>query len=289
MKTSTVWFLIFPALAILVSVALFPLARTFYLAFTNSTLGNLGAAQSVGFDNFARLLKDSAWWQAVLNTIVFVIVSVTLEALLALVIALLLKRDFYGRSLLIAAVLIPWAIPTVVSAKIWAWMFNDVYGVINEILLKTGLIAAPIAWLADQRFSLLTVVLVDVWKTTPFLVLIVLAGLQSVPSSLYESAKMDGISPFRQFLHITLPLIRPALLVALIFRTMDALRVFDLPYVLTSNSRHTAVISTFARQQLIDFQDIGYGSAASFLIFAVISLFMAGYLAFGRRQLGLTG
>lgn len=288
MKHRRPWTFCFPAILILVSVAFFPLLRTFSLAFTDSSLANLGHARNIGLQNFSRLLEDPDWWQAVVNTVLFVVISVTLEAVLALGIALVLKRSFRGRALLTAVVLIPWAIPTVVSAKIWAWMFNDVYGVLNKVLLQLHLISTPIAWLADQHFSLLTVVLVDVWKTTPFLVLIVLAGLQGVPNSLYEAARIDGVSPMRAFWHITLPLIRPAILVALIFRTMDALRVFDLPFVLTSNSRRTAMISTFARQQLIDFQDIGYGSAASFLIFAVIAIFMSVYLVFGRKQLGLT-
>lgn len=287
MKTRNPWLYCGPAALALISVALWPLLRTFELAFTNSTLANLGEAHWVGLHNFVRLVHDSDWWFAVLHTVIFVLVSVTLETIFALAIAMVLNKRFPGRAIVTAAVLIPWAVPTVVSAKIWAWMFNDVYGVINKILVSAGAIDRPIAWLADQRFALLTVVVVDVWKTTPFLVLLILAGLQGVPASLYEAAKIEGVSAPRRFFHITLPLIRPALLVALIFRTMDALRVFDLPYVLTSNSRQTSVISTFARQQLIDFQDIGYGSGASVFIFAIIAVFMAIYLVLGRKHLGL--
>jgi trehalose/maltose transport system permease protein len=287
MKTRNPWLFCLPAALVLISVALWPLLRTFLLSFTDAKLSELGAFHWVGARHFARLIQDPDWWQAVLNTVIFVVVSVTLETLLALAIALVLNREFPGRALLTAAVLVPWAIPTVVSAKIWSWMFNDVYGVINRVLLAAGVLNQPIAWLAEQKYALLTVVLVDVWKTTPFLVLLLLAGLRGVPRSLYEAARLEGASPPRMFFHITLPLIRPALLVALIFRTMDSVRVFDLPYVLTSNSRKTAVISTFARQQLIDFQDIGYGSAASVLIFLVIAMFMVVYLGPGRKHLGL--
>jgi len=285
-KISPLWFCL-PAVLTLATVAGFPLIRTTYFAFTDARLGRLEGAQIIGFENFKNLLLDPDWWRSIWNTCSFTLISVSLETFIGLAIALMLNLSFQGRGVLRAAVLIPWAIPAVVSARIWAWMFNDLYGVINESLLKLHLIDSPIAWLAEDRFSLGILVLVDVWKTSPFMALLLLAGLQSIPKSVYEAAKLEGISPWKEFIHITLPLLKPALLVALIFRTMDALRIFDLPFVLTNNSRANAVVSIYARQQLVDFQDVGYGSAASFLIFCLIGIFAIAYLLMGRKSLEL--
>jgi trehalose/maltose transport system permease protein len=239
----------------------------------------------VGLLNFKYLMADPVWWRAVAITLVFCLVAVSLETVLGTAIALALHRKFAGRGVLRAAVLIPWAIPTVVSARMWAWMFNDLYGVINEALLASGLIHERIAWLAHPWLSLSAAVAVDVWKTTPFVALLVLAALQGVPENLREAAVLEGISPWRRFWHLTLPLIRPGLSVAIVFRLLDSLRIFDLPYVLTSNSRQTAVMSVYARQQLIEFQDVGYGSAASFLVFCVVALVTLAYVkASGARS-----
>jgi trehalose/maltose transport system permease protein len=167
----------------------------------------------------------------------------------------------------------------------WAWMYHDQYGVLNAILLAIGIIDAPISWLADPNLSMAAVIATDVWKTTPFMALLILAGLQTVPQELYEAARLDGVHPVKVLFTITLPLIKPVLLVAVIFRTLDALRIFDLIYVMTSNSRETASVSVFARQQLVDFADVGYGSAASCLIFLMIAGFTLLYLRLGRLHL----
>jgi trehalose/maltose transport system permease protein len=207
---------------------------------------------------------------------------VTLETVLGLGIALALDAHFRGRGLLRAAVLIPWAIPTVVSAQMWAWMFNDVFGVINHALLALGLIEAPIAWIASPDTALIAVIMVDVWKTTPFVALLLLAGLQMLPQECYESAKVDGVHPVKVFFKVTLPLLKPALMVAIIFRLLDAFRIFDLIYVMTGNNKDTMSMSVYARQQLVDFQDVGYGSAAATLLFLIIALFTVVYLTLGR-------
>ncbi|HYQ80088.1 MAG TPA: sugar ABC transporter permease, partial [Anaeromyxobacteraceae bacterium] len=165
------------------------------------------------------------------------------------------------------------------------WMFNDLYGVLNAVLLALGVIHAPLAWTADPSLALPAVIAVDVWKTTPFMALLSLAALQVLPAELYEAARIDGASPWRAFWTITLPLIRPALVVAVVFRTLDALRVFDLPYVLTGNNRHTASMAVFARQRLVDFQDVGAGSAASTFLFLIIAAFTALTLTAGRVRL----
>jgi trehalose/maltose transport system permease protein len=209
-------------------------------------------------------------------------VSVALETMLGLVIALALNAHFAGRGVLRAAVLIPWAIPTVISAKMWGWMYHDLYGVVNAVFLGLGLIDRPQAWTAYPALALPALIAVDVWKTTPFMALLSLAALQLVPKELYEAARIDGLGPLGSFFAITLPLIRPALTVAVVFRALDALRVFDLPFVLTGNNQDTATMSVYARQQLVDFQDVGFGSAASTLLFLVIALITVVILVTGR-------
>ena len=231
-------------------------------------------------------MQDPLWWRAVGNTVVFTVVSVGLETLLGLGIALTLNAHLPGRGLLRAAMLIPWAIPTVVSAKMWAWMLNDLYGVVNAVLLALRLIAEPWAWLGDPVLSMTAVIAVDVWKTTPFVALLTLAALQILPQQLYEAARIDGAGAVRMFFSITLPLIRPAILVVVIFRALDALRVFDVIYVLTGNSAATASMSVYARQQLVEFQDVGYGSAAATCLFLVVALITALLITAGRVNLG---
>jgi trehalose/maltose transport system permease protein len=281
-RVRSAWLFMAPMLVVLGLVAGWPLLRTIWFGFTDASLSDLSAAEFIGLINYIYLLQDPDWWNAVWNTFVFATVSVALETILGLGIALALDAHFRGRGLLRAAVLIPWAIPTVVSAQMWAWMFNDVFGVINYALLSIGLIEAPIAWIASPDTALIAVIIVDVWKTTPFMALLLLAGLQMLPQECYESAKVDGVHPIKVFLKVTLPLLKPALMVAIIFRVLDALRIFDLIYVMTGNNKDTMSMSVYARQQLVDFQDVGYGSAAATLLFLIIALFTVVYLTLGR-------
>lgn len=276
------WLFLAPALLVLAMVAGWPLLRTVYYSFTDATLFDLEYHEIIGLLNFRLLVTDPEWWRAVWNTLLFATVSVALETVLGLVIALTLDAKIGGRGPLRAAMLIPWAIPTVVSAQMWGWMLHDQYGVINELLLALGIIAQPWAWVADPSLALWSVVAVDVWKTTPFVALLVLAALQLVPRDVYEAARIDGLGPVGIFFRITLPLIRPALMVAVLFRALDALRVFDLMYVLTGNSPATASMSVYARQQLVDFQDVGFGSAASTFLVLVVAACAALIIIAGR-------
>lgn len=276
------WLFLLPMLVVLTGVAGWPLFRTVFFSFTDATLATLDGFQGVGLDNYLWLVRDPVWWRAVWNTLVFTVVSVGIETALGLGIALILNAHLPGRGLLRAAVLIPWAIPTVVSAQMWGWMFHDLYGVVNAILMGLGLIAEPRAWTADPDLALPVVIAVDVWKSTPFMALLILAALQMLPRDLYEAARVDGVHPVKVFVRITLPLIRPALMVAVLFRTLDALRVFDLMYVLTGNSRSTMSMSVYARQYLIDFQDLGYGSAAATLLVLVLAVATVLAVTLGR-------
>ena len=202
----------------------------------------------------------------------FAVCSVSLELVLGLAFALLLNAGLRGQGALRAVALVPWAVPTVVAAQVWRWMYHDVHGVVNELLLGLGVIAQPVAWLADPALSLAAVILTDVWKATPFVTLLLLAGLQTIPAPVIAAARLDGAGPLDLLIRIILPLLRPAIVVAVLFRALDALRVFDLIYVMTSNSRATATVSIYTRQALIDFQDLGAGSAAAVLTFALIGM-----------------
>jgi trehalose/maltose transport system permease protein len=288
-RTRTAWLFLAPMLIVLGLVAAWPLLRTIWLGFTDANLLRLEQARWTGFDNFAGkygLFHDKVWWHAVKNTLWFTFFSVSIETVLGMVIALVLTRAFPGRGLVRAAVLIPWAIPTVVSAKMWSWMLNDQFGIINHLLMSLGIIDAPRAWTADPDLLMRSVVLVDVWKTTPFMALLLLAALQMLPKECYEAAQLDGVHPIKVFFRVTLPLIRPALMVAVIFRALDAIRIFDLVYVLTGVNESTMTMSVYARQQLIEFQQVGYGSAASTLLFFIIAVLTVVYVVAGRVKLG---
>lgn len=284
---------------VLAVVAGWPLLRTIWFSFTDAHLANPGGAVWVGWDNYLShdgdawrgLLADPLWWRAVGNTLAFTVISVSVETVLGLIIALVLNASFALRGWVRAAVLVPWAIPTIVSAQMWSWILNDQFGLLNDLLLRLGVIAEPLAWTADPALALLSVILVDVWKTTPFMALLILAALQMLPRDCYDAARVDGVGPVRTFLHITLPLISPALLVAVVFRALDALRVFDLIYVLTPNSAETMSMSVYARQQLVDFQSVGAGSAAATMLFFVVATCIAVFLvAFrGRLEPGANG
>ena len=234
-------------------------------------------------------LVDPAWWNAVWNTVRFSVVSVTLETIIGLMIALVLNAEFKGRGFVRAAILIPWAIPTIVSAKMWAWMLNDQYGILNDILLNLHLIDTKIAWTASNDTAMFAVLLVDVWKTAPFMALLCLAGLQMVPRDIYEAAEIDGVHPVKVFFKVTLPLIRPALMVAVIFRMLDALRIFDLVYVLTPNSAATKTMSVISRENLFEFNHFAYGSAQSTLLFAILAIFVSLYIWLGKVNLSGEG
>lgn len=288
------WLFLLPMLLVLAAVAGWPLLRTIWFSFTDASFSNISEYSLIGFENYLvydngawyGVLADPVWWKAVWNTLFFTVMSVGLETVLGLIIALTLNAQFRGRGWVRAAVLIPWAIPTIVSAKMWGWMLHDQFGILNEMLMSTGLISAPLNWTANADLSMWAVIMVDVWKTTPFMALLTLAALQMLPSDCYEAAKVDGIHPVRVFFRVTLPLILPAVMVAVIFRVLDALRVFDVIYVLTSNSEDTMSMSVYARQQLVEFQDVGYGSAASTVLFFIIALLTISYLYLGRKQIG---
>ena len=291
---AAMWFLL-PMLIALAIVAGWPLLRTIYFSFTNTSLSSLYTGEWIGFKNylswttlksgrtvFSGLLVDPAWWNAVWNTVRFAVVSVSLETVIGMIVALVLNAEFKGRGIVRAAILIPWAIPTIVSAKMWSWMLNDQFGILNDLFLRLGLISHKVAWTASADTAMTAVLIVDIWKTTPFMALLCLAGLQMIPRDMYEAARIDGIHPVKVFFKVTLPLVRPAVMVAVIFRLLDAMRIFDLIYVLTPNSKATKTMSVISRENLFDFDKFAYGSAQSTLLFLMIALMTGLYIWLGK-------
>lgn len=254
--------LMIPALAFIFAVSLYPMIRTFQLSTRNTSLG--GASDDfVGGANFQQLIADGQFWNAWAQTLQFTVVTVAAETILGLVFALVLHHAFPGRGMLRAAVLIPWAIPTVVTSRMFGWLFDGQNGVVNYLLTATGITNEYVNFLGSESTAMWTIIFADVWKTTPFMALLILAALQTVPNSVLESARVDGASTLRAFWSVRLPMIAPALLIAALLRALDAFRVFDLPYVLTGGgpADSTETLSTLAYKQLFAASQIGYGSA----------------------------
>jgi ABC-type sugar transport system permease subunit len=253
-------------------VALFPLVWTFWESLHLHDLRMPWLHRPfVGLRNYLDAVEDPRFRGALLHTLFFAVSSVTLELVIGLWLALALNRAFRGRGLVRAAVLVPWAIPTVVSALLWRFMFEGQTGIVNAALTDVGLLREPIVWFIQPATAWVPVILADVWKTTPFVALLLLAGLQNIDTSLYEAARIDGASAWRQFRYVTLPLLRPAILVALIFRTLDAFRVFDLIYALTGGGPGTSTepIALYTFNALLQNLQFGYGSALSVIVFLV--------------------
>ena len=278
------WYLILPAVFVVFLVIGFPLFQVVFYSFLKYKLDGVTPASFVGLDNYAFIFSDPDFWHAVWVTLIFTFFSVTIEAALGLAVALVANSEFKGRTLLRVAILIPWAIPTVVSSQIWRWMFNDIYGVANVILASLHIIPHKLAWLATPETALPVIIAVDVWKTTPFMSLLLLAGLQLIPGDLYEAASIDGATGIKSFFAITLPLVTPTLLVALIFRTLDSLRVLDIFYLMVGGQGNMATVAVYNQQQLIQFLDAGVGSATSVVILLFIMIFVVLYTRFSKTS-----
>jgi len=178
-----------------------------------------------------------------------------------------------------AAMLVPWAIITVVSAQMWKWMYNDIYGVFNDLLVdKLHILSANVAWVSQPATQLPSIEAIDIWKSTPFVALLLLAGLQVIPGDIYEAARVDGANGLQQFFSLTLPLLRPAIIVTMIFRTLDALRVFDVFYVMFGSQPNTMPMAVYAQQNIVSFSLLGYGSTVAIAIFIIIGIFVVGYM-----------
>src|SRR5689334_20475192 len=278
-----------PSLIVILVVAAYPILYAIWLSLHQYSVIHPGLSRWVGLDNYRDALSSSDFWSSVKITFIFTAISVSLELVLGMGMALLMHVAFRGRSLLRAVVLVPWAILTVGTALTWRYIVSPDSGFLNQILKALHLPGANKVWLAENGYALAVMVFADVWKTAPFMALLLLAGLQVIPEDLHDAAKVDGASAWQRFVRITLPLLKPAILVALIFRTLDALRIFDLPYVLTQGTVGTSTLSTIAQQTFATNRLYGEGAAMAILAFIIVMMVSFAYIRFiGGNIRGMT-
>jgi multiple sugar transport system permease protein len=260
------WMLCAPAVVVMLLVTAWPIINAFILSLQRADLRFPDANQFIGFDNYGTVLSSSLWWEDVLHTIIITVVSVGIELVLGMLLALVMHRAIFGRGTVRTSILIPYGIVTVVAAFSWRYAWSLDSGWIPDLL---GIKTDP---LAETGWSYVAIIITEVWKTTPFMALLLLAGLALVPDELHEAAKVDGANAFQRFFRITLPLIKPAILVALLFRTLDAFRIFDSVFILTAGQNNTETVSILGYNQLLNRLNLGLGSAVSVLIFLCVAL-----------------
>src|ERR1044071_5766545 len=266
-----------PSMLLIALVAAYPILYAVWLSLHEYSVRVAGLSRwagPLGLNNYKTALQNSEFWDAMVTTLIFTVSSVFLELLIGLAMALAMHKAFRGQGALRTVVLVPWAILTVVTAIMWKTMFVSPYGFVNTIL------GTSTVWLGSEPQALIVIIIADVWKTAPFMALLILAGLQVIPGEIYEAAKVDGASTWQRFRKITLPLLMPAILVALIFRTLDALRIFDLPYVLTQGQNGTSTLSTIAQETFATNRIYGLGSAMAVLTFIVVMIVSFSYIRF---------
>ncbi len=262
-----------PSVLFIIGVALFPLLGTIRDSMFKISLRFANQAQPfVGLDNYVSVIRDDRWQNAMWVTGRVAGVSVLVELVLGMIIALAINRAFVGRGIVRAAVLVPWALTTVVSARMWAWIYDGRYGVANDLLIRLHIIEKPLIFLAKPELTIWAMVGAEIWKTTPFMALLLLAGLQLIPSDIYEASSIDGATGWQAFWRITLPMLKPTILVALLFRTIDAVRMFDLPRVLTNGGPGTSTetLVLYAYNTLFTSLNFGYGSALAVMTFLTV-------------------
>jgi len=268
----TGWMLLIPALIFLLLVFAYPILRAFWLSLFTQNLGTQLKLVFSGLDNYGRMINDGRFWQSLWNTTVFTAASVLLELIIGMGVALILNQSFRGRGVVRTIALLPWALPTALMGLAWAWIFNDQYGIVNDILLRLGLIETGISWLGDPTLAMIAVVLADVWKTTPFIALLLLAGLQSISSDLYEAHSIDGATAWQSFWKITVPLLLPQIVIALLFRFAQAFGIFDLIQVMTGGgpAGATETVSLYIYGTVMRYLDFGYGAALVVVTFLLL-------------------
>lgn len=273
----TGWLLAAPGLILLFGVFAYPIIRAFWQSLITRNLGTQLQPVFSGLDNYGRMMQDGRFWQSLGNSTIFTLGSVTLELILGMGIALVLNQAFRGRGIVRTIAILPWALPTALIALAWTWIFNDQYGVVNDILLRLGLIKTGINWLGDPRLAMVAVIIADVWKTTPFISILLLAGLQSISNDLYEAQAIDGATPWQSFQRITLPLLMPQIVIALLFRLAQAFGIFDLISVMTGGGPGgaTEMVSLYIYATIMRYLDFGYGAALVVVTFLLLVLAVA--------------
>lgn len=269
--------MVIPALLVLGLVFIYPIVRAFWLSFFTENLGTQLQPIFSALANYERMIGDGRFWQSMGNTAIFTGFSVVLELLLGMGIALVLNQSFRGRGIVRTIAIIPWALPTAIMGLAWAWFFNDRYGVVNDLLLRLGAIDREINWLGNPTLAMASLIIADVWKTTPFISIILLAGLQSIPADLYEAHAIDGAKPWQSFYQITLPLIMPQILIATLFRFAQAFGIFDLIQVMTGGGPGgaTETVSIYIYATVMRYLDFGYGAALIVVTFLLLLIAVA--------------
>jgi multiple sugar transport system permease protein len=263
-----------PSLVLIAIVGAWPIIYAIWLSLHEYSVRIAGLSRWAGLDNYTNALSDKSWWAAFGHTAIFTVTSVAAETLIGLGMALAMHAAFKGQGLLRTVVLVPWAVLTVVTAIMWQTMFVSPYGFVNSIF------GTHTVWLGSSPQALIICIIADVWKTSPFMALLLLAGLQVISDDVYDAAKVDGATAWQRFTKITMPLLKPALLVALIFRTLDALRVFDLPWVLTQGQVGTSTLSTISQETFATNRIYGLGSAMAVLTFIIVMVVSLAYIRF---------
>lgn len=286
----TGWLLCLPALIVLVLVFAYPIARAFGQSLYVENLGTQLEPVFTGLGNYSRMLGDGRFWQSLSNTAVFTIASLTLELLFGIGVAVVLDQQFRARGIVRTIGILPWALPTAVMGLAWEWIFNDQYGVANDVLRLFG--ADPITWLGEPGYAMVALIVADVWKTTPFIAVILLAGLQAIPQDLYEAHSIDGATPWKNFLQISLPLVTPQIAIALLFRFAEAFGIFELVLVMTGGgpAGSTETVSLYIYDTAMRYLDFGYSAAlivVTFLILLVVVFTTA--LALSQTRANITG
>ncbi len=267
-------YMVSPSLLLIALVAAYPIIYAVWLSLHEYSVRVAGLSRWAGLDNYSKALQDPEFWDAVQNTFIFTAGSVIFEVIIGMGMALAMHSAFRGQGLLRTVVLVPWAVLTVVTAMMWRTIFDPTLGLVNSLL------GTDIVWLGESPHAMIVMIIADVWKTAPFMALLLLAGLQVIPGEIYEAAKVDGATIWQRFSKITLPLLMPALLVALIFRTLDALRIFDLPFVLTKGTHGTNTLSLEAYQTFTANNIIGLGAALAVLTFIIVMAVSFMYIRF---------
>lgn len=268
----TGWLLLAPALLILAAVYAYPIARSVWLSLFTQNLGTKLEPVFSGLNNYGRMAQDGRFWQTISNTMVFTISSLVLELVLGMGIALVLNQAFRGRGAVRTIAIIPWALPTALIAATWAWIFNDQFGVVNDLLQRLGFIQSGINWLGNPAPAMVSVIIADVWKTTSFVAILLLAGLQSISGDLYEAHAIDGATPWQSFRQITLPMLMPQILIATLFRFAQSFGIFDLIQVMTGGGPGgaTETVSIYIYATVMRYLDFGYGAALVVVTFLIL-------------------
>lgn len=266
--------LVIPAVVVIFGIVIYPLLNALYQSFFNTNLAYPQLTKFIWLRNYLSVFKDVYFWKSLYNTVYFTIISMVLELIFGFIVALVLNEKFFMKWLVRTLIIIPWAIPPVVNATVWKWIANSEYGSLNSILKSLGIIKEYRIWLSDPFWSMMTVILADVWKYTPLVAIMLLAALQTIPEDLYEAAKIDGANSFRRTISITIPLIKPTIIVVLILRTFEAFKVFDLIFVMTRGGPafKTTVVSYFTYLETFSQLNIGRGSAIAYIIVIFMSI-----------------